>query len=167
MNLSPLASIRIARNHVISAARIYIKQESSFFQLFVDFHIDDFLEKCFSLYSGRIERAGPISLKRVAPRTNNAVRAFCHNHYDRRDGCPPVPASGKPEAVTLPVGGMFSGLDEWTGLLSDEKCSSSGRVIFFCMSMREGCSPDRKRSRAVCHKNHDRRDGFPAYSGLQ
>ena len=38
---------------------------------------------------------------------------------------------------------------------------------FIFMSMREGHSPDRGRSRAVCHKNHDRRDGFPTYSGLQ
>ena len=65
------------------------------------------------------------------------------------------------------VGGMFSGFDEWAGPSSDEKGSSSGRAVSFLSTVKGGRSPDRGRSRAVCHKNHDRRDGFPTYSGLQ
>ena len=65
------------------------------------------------------------------------------------------------------VGGMFSGFDEWAGPSSDEKGSSSGWAVSFLSTVKGGRSPDRGRSRAVCHKNHDRRDGFPTYSGLQ
>ena len=108
--------------------------------------------KCFPLDIERGQLSGP--------RTQSGLFATCN--HDRRDGYPAC--SGLQE-----TGGrhVFSGQPEGVIIRSKGFRYGSGRFYVLDMERVLFAGPQTQSIRAVCHKNHDRRDGFPAYSGLQ